>query len=41
MKNIILINEFSVGDLSFFLDILEKIVDVFNIIGFIIEKEVI
>lgn len=40
MKNL-MINEISFGDLYFFLNILEKIVYVFNFIGFNIEKEVI
>lgn len=42
MKNLILlIFEFSVGDLSVFLDVLDKIVNVINFIGLVIEKEVI
>lgn len=41
LKNLILlINEFSFGDLSFFLDVLEKIVNVIYFIGLVIEKEV-
>lgn len=41
MKNFILLNSgISVGDLSFFFGVLEKIVIVINVMGLVIEKEV-